>query len=399
MNNKKLLIIAISPVGDGLSGGDRIFIELARYAAMQKIHTDIVTWKAGARMCNRTHLNTSPYLKYVNLHLDLLDTSSLAFSYFVRVWEGILWSLSYSLSNSSKCVIYSASDFWMDVIPSLILKIRYANVIWAGTFYLAAPNPFKGYNEGGKWCLPSAKGIIYWLMQLPIYWILRFFSQTIFVTSEPDVKRFPNQHKKSKVIVIKGGVDLQIVAKFQNQIGRVAKEYDAVFMGRFHPQKGVLEIIDIWKIVVKSIPNAKLIMIGDGSLMEYVKEKIQKYGLEKNIILTGYLLDGIKKYSIFAKSRIVVHPAIYDSGGMAAAEAMAWGLPGVSFDLEALKTYYPIGMLKSPLHNNKEFALIVIRLLSQKKLYISEKKKALKLINDYWDWEKRAKVALQILYE
>ena len=46
---------------------------------------------------------------------------------------------------------------------------------------------------------------------------------------------------------------------------------------------------------------------------------------------------------------MVVHPAIFDSGGMAAAEAMAWGLPGVSFDLPALKTYYPQGMIKNPL--------------------------------------------------
>ena len=31
---------------------------------------------------------------------------------------------------------------------------------------------------------------------------------------------------------------------------------------------------------------------------------------------------------------------------MAAAEAMAWGLPGVSFDLESLKTYYQKVWLK-----------------------------------------------------
>jgi len=34
---------------------------------------------------------------------------------------------------------------------------------------------------------------------------------------------------------------------------------------------------------------------------------------------------------------------------MAAMEAMAWSLPGVCFDLEALKTYYPKGMVKVPL--------------------------------------------------
>ena len=77
-------------------------------------------------------------------------------------------------------------------------------------------------------------------------------------------------------------------------------------------------------------------MIGVGELESEVKKKIRRCGLEQNIILFGFK-DGIEKIRIFKDSRVVVHPAIYDSGGMAACEAMACGLPGVSFDLPALK--------------------------------------------------------------
>jgi len=54
---------------------------------------------------------------------------------------------------------------------------------------------------------------------------------------------------------------------------------------------------------------------------------------------------------------------------MAAAEAMAWGLPGVSFDLEALKTYYPKGMVKTPCFANNKFAQNIIDLLTNQKTY------------------------------
>jgi len=54
---------------------------------------------------------------------------------------------------------------------------------------------------------------------------------------------------------------------------------------------------------------------------------------------------------------------------MSAAEAMAWGLPGVSFDLEALKTYYPKGMIKTPCFNHDKFAANIINLLSNQSLY------------------------------
>ena len=40
--------------------------------------------------------------------------------------------------------------------------------------------------------------------------------------------------------------------------------------------------------------------------------------LAKNIELLGFK-DGSEKYAVFKQSKIIVHPAIFDSGGMAAA--------------------------------------------------------------------------------
>lgn len=390
----------MSPVGDGLSGGDRIFIELARSAIRNSIRTTLISWKAGFAMCKKTDLLSGKNLIFLSLDTPLFSLPSFFVNYLARIAKTIMWSCSYQFceSDTGVSILYSASDFWMDVIPSCILKIRYPHIRWVGTFYLAAPNPLKGYKEGGRWRVPSMKGIIYWCLQLPMYWLIRRFSQFVFVTSEPEKKRFPKQTKENKIVVIKGGVNLDKVHQFQKKIGKVQKIYDGVFIGRFHPQKGVLELVEIWNILVKKLPSAKLIMIGDGPQMGKVKEKIRKLHLEKNIELTGYLIDGLQKYTIFAKSKIVVHPAIYDSGGMAAAEAMAWGMPGVSFNLDALKTYYPKGMIKCPLHNKQKFALIVLSLLKNKRRYFAVKNDALDLITNYWDWSKRASEGLRQIF-
>jgi len=111
--------------------------------------------------------------------------------------------------------------------------------------------------------------------------------------------------------------------------------------------------------------------------------------MNENITLFGFK-SGKDKFDIFKNSKIVVHPAIYDSGGMAAAEAMAWGLPGVSFDLESLKTYYPQGMLKSPQNNFQSFADNIVKLLTDSKLYNQISDDALELIRKEWDWSKRS---------
>ena len=44
-----------------------------------------------------------------------------------------------------------------------------------------------------------------------------------------------------------------------------------------------------------------------------------------------------KKEKIFTRTKILLHPAIYDTGGMAALECMSYGIPAISYDLKGLK--------------------------------------------------------------
>jgi glycosyltransferase involved in cell wall biosynthesis len=130
-----------------------------------------------------------------------------------------------------------------------------------------------------------------------------------------------------------------------------------------------------------------------GDLEGEVLRRIKQYGLEKNIVLFGFK-DGLEKLKIFKDSLVVVHPAIYDSGGMAACEAMACGLPGVSFDLDALKTYYPNGMIKTPCFDLRKFATNILKLAHDDCLYDHTRREALELANE-WDWDNRASELLR----
>ncbi len=87
----------------------------------------------------------------------------------------------------------------------------------------------------------------------------------------------------------------------------------------------------------------------------------------------------------------MVHPATFDSGGMAAPEAMAWGLPGVSFYLKALKTYYPKGILKTSCFDTDEFAENILSFLSNSSQYKAMSLEALQLAQEEWEWNDRPK--------
>lgn len=397
MTDNQLLIniIANASHGSGLSGGDRIFIELARRWAKHGTDIKIYVCEEGYRMCKRNNLENVNYIiwqanRYKNLGFIPM--------YIIKVLNGCIRA-SKAQCDHNNDIFYSSSDFWPDSIPAMILKLKFKNNIkWIAGFYLFAPKPWQ--QDSPYKSKRFFIGLFYYLSQLPVYWIVKRYADMIFVTSDPDVDKFITEKRgREKIVVIRGGVETEPSTKYlrsDNVIPVSDRKYDACFVGRFHYQKGVLELIDIWKLVCKRKSDAKLAMIGIGELESEVKNRIVELRLNDNIDLLGFK-DGEDKYEIFKQSKIIVHPATYDSGGMAAAEGMAWGLPGVSFDLEALRTYYPKGMLKVPIGNIKTFANSIIELLINKDLYVSTAKDARNLIIEEWDWEKKANEILFII--
>lgn len=385
-----LNIIANTIIEPGMSGGNRIFIECARRWAKQGIAIRIFTSSVGKELCEKNGLNDVDYVVWSVPYSKARLTRVEAFVfYIIGTLRGCIIALRTSCSES-KVLIYSSSDFWPDSIPAFIMKLKNRGIKWIAGFYLFAPEPWQKDScyKGKRFSI----GLFYYLTQLPIYWIVKRYADMVFVTSEPDLRKFVTRKRnRGKIVVIRGGVDIQRSTEYLSlgkAVPKDGRKYDACFVGRFHYQKGVLELIDIWKLVCKEKPKAKLAMIGIGPLEADVKNRIASLGLSSNIELLSFK-DGEEKHEIFKQSKIVIHPATYDSGGMAACEAMAWGLPGVSFDLEALKTYYPKGMLKTRCYDLEAFARNILTLLEDEKLYEKLKKDAIDWAKE-WDWDKRA---------
>ena len=389
----KIVFIANNNIGFGLSGGDRIFTELIKGWKMHA-HVQLMGCQEAIEIALRNGAKV-PFLKTAETNeRPNFGIGGLLLHTWRRVRAGIKALKTYEGQLKDVDVVYSVSDFYPDFYPAYLLKRHNPKIIWIAGYYLFAPapwakvTPYKG--------MQRLRGLVYWLMQRPSYYLINKYADKVFVTSEPDVEIFVNHRRTRKdVIVVQGGVDVTASEEYLAQgsgfrvQGSGEKRYDACFIGRFHYQKGVLLLIDIWKKVCEKKPEARLAMIGNGPLEAESREKIKALGLERNIELLGFM-DGEKKFDIFKQSKVMVHPATYDSGGMAAAEGMAWRLPGVSFDLEALKTYYPQGMVKIPCFDEQLFADTILRLLSDKGFYEEQACLAHELIMNVWDWKKRS---------
>jgi glycosyltransferase involved in cell wall biosynthesis len=390
MASQKIYIFALAAQGEGISGSDRIFIEFARnWSKNNKV--EITVFQDGYRMCLEQGLNAAG-IKYRVLPLKKWMIS-FVLQYITRIFLGIKMGVTLNLETNSSVIVYSASEFWMDSLPAFILKLRYPNIKWVAAWYQTAPTPFKGFTEdqNSRYRINS---FFYYLVQLPVKPLFKKFADFILVNNKNEKKIFPEHNKRRKVIIVHGAIDLEKIKRWRIRYKSLPKIYDAVFQGRFHPQKGVLELIDIWKQVADKKPGAKLIMIGDGPLMRRVKLRIKELKQEDNIKLTGFLFDGDTKYKIFSQSKIVVHPSFYDSGGIAALEAMAFGLPCIGFNLMAYRHYYPKGMLKVDRGRLSIFADRIRQLLTDKKLYLKFKNETAGLISNKFSWHYRSRQIL-----
>jgi glycosyltransferase involved in cell wall biosynthesis len=156
-----------------------------------------------------------------------------------------------------------------------------------------------------------------------------------------------------------------------------------------------MELLEIWKHVLVERPDARLGVIGSGELEGKLRRKVQDLNLRDNVTLFGFK-DGEEKFGILSRSKIFVHPASYDTGAIAPMESMAYGLPGVCFDLPALRSYYPKGMIRVPPGDLKMFATAVLNLLENPTLFCRLREEAIQLSKQY-SWTARSHQLLQIV--
>ena len=391
MSLPKLLIICHTNLGSSLSGGDRIFLNFIKYW-QKKFDITALASPEATKLIKTNHLHPRIISTTSLPTINALSTLNLIAHHSLRFLSGIFFCLTHLKLFRQSQYIYTSSDFYGDFVFGLIAKLANPHLIWLCGYYLLAPKP---NNPSSPYVINHhpLRGLIYFIAQIPTTFIANRLADFVFVTSAPDALFFP-----CKSIIVQGGVDIPDPKNISQLKEPSTRTYDAFYLGRLHSQKGILEMIDIWHLVTRQLPLAKLVIVGDGELMGPMTDRIKELKLTKNIKIVGFLV-GPKKFALIKNCKVVLHPATYDSGGMAAAEAMAWGLPGVAFNLPALKTYYPQGMLKVRCFDKLQFAQNIISLLQDKKLYQSLSTQAVNLTRSQWGWKKKTSFIYQQLLD
>jgi glycosyltransferase involved in cell wall biosynthesis len=294
--------------------------------------------------------------------------------------------------------IYAPSDFLVDLIPALLAKLKNPKAKLTVCVFLIAPNPFRGYENvfRPRWRVPTIRGLLYWSTQMLAIGLVRLFGGRMLVLNSLDRDTLLGRGVDSEAVtVVTMGVD---VGEFESvSVEPETPRYDGIFLGRLHPQKGLLDLVKIWRRVCESRPDAKLGIIGGGSdaWFERLTSEIGKFDLEPNVDLLGFK-QGAEKVRLLKNAGCFCMPSHYESFGQVAVEAMACGLPVVAYNLLIYDEIFPGGMIRLPQGDVEGFAAEVLKVLedpARHSLLVAEAA----LVAARFDWEAIARSELELV--
>lgn len=145
--------------------------------------------------------------------------------------------------------------------------------------------------------------------------------------------------------------------------------FTLLFTGRFIHSKGILEVIEAFPKVISKV-KARLILAGDGPLLQEVQDRVKQHKIEEHVTITGYL-DRERMWKLYQQADVLLLPTYHGEGmPMVVLEAMANGAGIICTQIRGLADYLKEGKnaLFVPPRNPDKLAERIIELLSNPQL-------------------------------
>lgn len=180
---------------------------------------------------------------------------------------------------------------------------------------------------------------------------------------------------KTKTVVISNGVNLkrfkkQKTASFDKKYSIDHSKYKYVsFVGRLMAEKKVGVLVRAMPYVLKKMPNARLLIVGEGFLEGKLKKLSKKLGIADRVIFTGRVSEEDLPLA-FSTSDVFVLPSLVELQGMVVLEAMASGKPVIIADSKISASPELVegnGFLFIP-NNSEDLSKKIIKILQDSRL-------------------------------
>jgi glycosyltransferase involved in cell wall biosynthesis len=133
-------------------------------------------------------------------------------------------------------------------------------------------------------------------------------------------------------------------------------------VARLEPEKGHPTLLDAWPLVLRSVPGAYLLIVGEGSRREALEAQARHLRIAHRVVFTGRRDD---VPAVTAALDVAVLPSYREAQGLSVLEAMALSRPVVASDVGGIPEMITDGVtgLLVPPHDADALAAGIVRLL------------------------------------
>ena len=134
----------------------------------------------------------------------------------------------------------------------------------------------------------------------------------------------------------KENVSRKEVLELKNDLGISRSNFVILYVGRVAKEKSIDFLINNLKYIVKKIPRAMIVIVGDGPDMKELMELTDKNKLNKNVIFVGKVpWEEVPKY--YQMADVFVTSSTTETQGLTVIEAMAASKPVVAVKDESFE--------------------------------------------------------------
>jgi glycosyltransferase involved in cell wall biosynthesis len=151
-------------------------------------------------------------------------------------------------------------------------------------------------------------------------------ARLLHATGMQEAENIRRLELRQPIAVIPNGIELP---PFKARSNRNTDSRTILFLGRIHPIKGLLNLVQAWRCVIRA--DWKLVIAGpdeDGHRWD-VETAIRQAGLEQCVEFTGSV-EGETKVALFRRADVFVLPSFSENFGVVVAEALASGVPVIA---------------------------------------------------------------------
>jgi len=125
------------------------------------------------------------------------------------------------------------------------------------------------------------------------------------------------------------------IAAFRQKHG-LTQEF-LLYLGTLEPRKNITALIEAYAYLRNRYTRQEKLLLagGKGWLYDTIYEKIEKLGLETEVIFPGFVADSEQKLWYHAASAFA-YPSLYEGFGLPVAEALSCGTPVVTSNVSSL---------------------------------------------------------------